>query len=201
MNDILSLINQYGVYIVFIVVLLEYACFPLPSEVVLPLSGGIAYELNISPFIMIFLCTIAGVIGTLLCYFIGYLGKNKLFNKFIKERERDESSSLYNKYGNLAISFGRLIPFCRTYISFIAGANRHNIVHYILFSLIGIILWNTILILLGYLFYDNLTLISTFYKDYKIILICIFSIILSIIIIKKIIKKFVKNKKNNYSYE
>ncbi len=201
MNDILSLINQYGVYIVFIVVLLEYACFPLPSEVVLPISGGIAYELNISPFIMILICTIAGVMGTLLCYFIGYLGKNKLFNKFIKKKERDESSSLYNKYGNIAISFGRLIPFCRTCISFVAGANKHNIVHYILFSLIGISIWNTILILLGYLFYDNLALVSTFYNDYKIILICIFSMIVSIIIIMKIKIRFNKKKKNNYSYE
>lgn len=194
MNSILNLINEYGLLIIFIVVLLEYACFPLPSEVVLPFAGGISYELNINPFLMIILCTISGVLGTLFCYLLGYIGKNTFINKFIKDKEKKESNSLYSKYGNLAICLGRLIPFCRTYISFIAGANKHNILKYIFFSSIGIIIWNTILILLGYIFYDNLKLIEVLYKDYKYIILGIFIILLIIYLYRMIKNKKTKRK-------
>lgn len=189
MNDILNLVSDYGIIIVFVFVLLEYACFPLPSEVVLPLSGAIAYESDINPFIMILICTIAGVIGTLLCYSLGYIGKNKLFNKFTKNKERDESLSFYEKYGNVAISVGRLIPICRTYISFVAGGNKHNIIQYLFFSTIGILIWNTLLIFLGYLFYDNLDYIGLLYKDYKVVVFIIIGLIITLIIIKKIKRK------------
>lgn len=190
MDNIFNLINEYGVYIVFVIVLLEYACFPLPSEIVLPLSGGIAYECNINPLFMIILCTISGIIGTTICYALGYIGKNKLLNKFTKSKDRNESSSFYSKYGNIAISVGRLIPFCRTYISFVAGANKHKLHYYIFFSTIGIIVWNSILILLGYLFYDNLNFISDLYTDYKIIIFIILGILTCFIIIKKVKRKY-----------
>lgn len=190
MDNILNLVNEYGIYIVFIIVLFEYACFPLPSEIVLPLSGGIAYECNINPFIMILICTVSGILGTLICYFLGYVGKNKLLNRFTKSKDRNESSSFYTKYGNIAISVGRLIPFCRTYISFVAGANRHKFWHYLFFSTIGILIWNTILIMLGYLFYDNIEYIAILYKDYKLIIFGIISLLVCIIIIKKMKRKY-----------
>ena len=177
-EKIFNLIDEYGAYIIFLAIFLEYACFPLPSEVILPLAGAIGYNANISPVLMIALSSIAGLLGALLCYYLGVLGSLPFFKP--KSKEENDSISFYEKYGNWAILFGRLIPLCRTYISFIAGVKKHKVWKYILFSSIGIIIWNSILITLGYVFYDNIDIISIWYSEYKFIilgLICIIFII------------------------
>lgn len=187
LDKIFNLINEYGTYIVFLAIFLEYACFPLPSEVILPLAGAIGYNANISPIVMIALSSVCGLLGALLCYYLGMLGTIPFFKP--KKKEETDSISFYEKYGNLAILFGRLIPLCRTYISFIAGIKKHKLWKYILFSSIGILLWNSVLISLGYIFYDNIDIISIWYNEYKFIILGIVLIILIIMIIKKIIKR------------
>ncbi|MCI6014518.1 MAG: DedA family protein [Coprobacillus sp.] len=186
-EKIFNLIDEYGVYIIFLAIFLEYACFPLPSEVILPLAGAIGYNANISPVLMIALSSIAGLLGALLCYYLGVLGSLPFFKP--ESKEENDSISFYEKYGNWAILFGRLIPLCRTYISFIAGVKKHKVWKYILFSSIGIIIWNSILITLGYVFYDNIDIISIWYSEYKFIILGLICIIFIIVIIKKIKKR------------
>lgn len=186
-EKIFNLIDEYGVYIIFLAIFLEYACFPLPSEVILPLAGAIGYNANISPVLMIALSSIAGLLGALLCYYLGVLGSLPFFKP--ESKEENDSISFYEKYGNWAILFGRLIPLCRTYISFVAGVKKHKVWKYILFSSIGIIIWNSILITLGYVFYDNIDIISIWYSEYKFIILGLICIIIIIVIIKKIKKR------------
>ncbi|MDY4145416.1 MAG: DedA family protein [Bacilli bacterium] len=186
-EKIFNLIDEYGVYIIFLAIFLEYACFPLPSEVILPLAGAIGYNANISPVLMIALSSIAGLLGALLCYYLGVLGSLPFFKP--ESKEENDSISFYEKYGNWAILFGRLIPLCRTYISFVAGVKKHKVWKYILFSSIGIIIWNSILITLGYVFYDNIDIISIWYSEYKFIILGLICIIFIIVIIKKIKKR------------
>lgn len=186
-EKIFNLIDEYGAYIIFLAIFLEYACFPLPSEVILPLAGAIGYNANISPVLMIALSSIAGLLGALLCYYLGVLGSLPFFKP--ESKEENDSISFYEKYGNWAILFGRLIPLCRTYISFIAGVKKHKVWKYILFSSIGIIIWNSILITLGYVFYDNIDIISIWYSEYKFIILGLICIIFIIVIIKKIKKR------------
>ena len=186
-EKIFNLIDEYGIYIIFLAIFLEYACFPLPSEVILPLAGAIGYNANISPVLMIALSSIAGLLGALLCYYLGVLGSLPFFKP--ESKEENDSISFYEKYGNWAILFGRLIPLCRTYISFIAGVKKHKVWKYILFSSIGIIIWNSILITLGYVFYDNIDIISIWYSEYKFIILGLICIIFIIVIIKKIKKR------------
>ena len=186
-EKIFNLIDEYGAYIIFLAIFLEYACFPLPSEVILPLAGAIGYNANISPVLMIALSSIAGLLGALLCYYLGVLGSLPFFKP--ESKEENDSISFYEKYGNWAILFGRLIPLCRTYISFVAGVKKHKVWKYILFSSIGIIIWNSILITLGYVFYDNIDIISIWYSEYKFIILGLICIIFIIVIIKKIKKR------------
>lgn len=188
MDYILSLIDTYGLYIIFIIIILEYSCFPLPSEVVLPLAGAIGYTNNVNPFIMIGFSVIAGMLGATICYLIGFCGRKTIFRK---KSEEEKSNTLYDRYGNVAISVGRIIPLCRTYISFIAGMKKHKFLPYILFTMLGIIVWNSCLILLGYLFYDNIDIVAKYYQEYKVFIL----IIIGLIIIFLIYKKIVKNKK------
>lgn len=186
LDYIFELISSYGLYIIFIVIVLEYSCFPFPSEVVLPLAGAIGYNHNINPFIMVLFSILAGLIGCLICYMIGYFGGKTFIKQNKHKKEESESISFYKRYGNVAISVGRIIPLCRTYISIIAGINKHKLLPYIFFSIIGISVWNTCLILLGYLFYDNIEIIALFYNKYKFIILTLVLFIIGITLFRKI---------------
>lgn len=197
LDSIIGFINEYGMIAIFIAILIEYACFPIPSEVILPLSGAIAIENNTSFFYVLFLSVVAGNIGSIICYFVGFSGGRKVLD-FIKkiypksERGIDEAQNKYNKYSNLSVSIGRLIPLCRTYISFVAGISKQNFIKYLFFSTLGITIWNSILIFLGFKFYQNLDFVISIYNDYKLVIIFIICIILIGLLFIRLFKKLTK---------
>lgn len=172
MKMLINLVYRYGLIAVFFLILIEYACFPISSEIVLPFSGAVASVQKIHFILLLPVSVIAGLIGTSICYFVGKLGGDPLIQKIARrfpktQKPIEESYKKFNQYGLLAVCLGRLIPLCRTYIAFVAGALKLNYLHYILASAIGITLWNTVLLGIGYLFHENWSNISTYYKDYK----------------------------------
>lgn len=175
--------------------MLEYACFPIPSEVVLPLSGLILKSLSYNFLYVVFLSSLFGLIGTLICYALGrLLGYRVLLfiiKKFPDSHEGINSTKeKYLKSAKKSVLLGRLIPLCRTYISFFSGIYKQNILEFILYSFIGIFVWNSVLIGLGYFFYDKVN-INLFYDNYKVISL----VIIGVYIIIRIIKKELKTRK------
>ena len=76
----------------------------------------------------------------------------------------------YRTFGNrgrLAVCVGRIIPICRTYIAFVAGACGQSYPAYVIFSSIGITIWNTLLICLGYYFYNYRNIFFYYFDKYK----------------------------------
>ena len=71
MDSIIVFLYKYGLIAVCIIIMIEYACFPVSSEIVLPLSGVIAKINSINLIVLIALSTIFGVIGSSICYIIG----------------------------------------------------------------------------------------------------------------------------------
>ena len=172
---ILKMITDYGIVAIFVIVFLEYACLPVPSEIVLPAAGAMAVAFHFKFMYILFLCTLAGLLGSLSCYLIGCFGGKKLIKYFGEKypklkRRIDQSIDYYRRYGDFSVAMARIIPLCRTYIAFIAGAFRQRMGHYLFFSLIGIMVWNGTLIGLGYLFSDNIEKISIIIENYKIII-------------------------------
>ena len=81
MEFIFSLFNRYGLFMVFVLIALEYACFPLPSEAILPFMGYMINKNFYSLFWAIVMSIIMGFLGCLVCYLIGYYGGSKIYNK------------------------------------------------------------------------------------------------------------------------
>ena len=191
-------INKYGLFLIYSFIFLEYSCFPLPSEVILPTAGAFAQSNNINVFLIILFSIFISLLASIICYLIGRFGNKYFLPKIQKKMNKSISTCLnyFNKYGSLSICFGRLIPLCRTYISFFAGLNKFNIFKYILYSSIGIGLWNTILILLGYNFYNNLDFIIEIYNKYTIIIVAILFILAFIYLLKKYMRYQNERRKN-----
>ena len=185
MSTMTQLISQYGLIAVFFIILLEYACFPISSEIVLPFSGAVA-SISQIPFLVILpLSILAGLIGTGICFTIGWFGGGALLHaikrKFPKSAKPIDSS--YEKFlrnSTSAVCIGRVIPLVRTYIALVAGSARMNPVAYFTSSLLGITVWNTLLIGLGYSLQANYGRVAGYYGRYKNHLIPVLAVFLGI---------------------
>ena len=190
MNFIINLINEYGLLAVFIIIMLEYACFPVSSEIVLPFSGAVA-AINHTDFLIILpLSIVAGLLGTGFCYFVGWFGGGVIIGavtrKFPKTKKGiDNANEKFKLYGASAVCIGRVIPLIRTYIALIAGTSKLNPVTYFAASALGITVWNTLLIGLGYTLGENYRQVGEYYQRYKhnlipVALICFIAIIVNL---------------------
>lgn len=196
MELLTSLIKKYGLFGLCLMILLEYACFPISSEIVLPFCGAFAKSYEISFFYLIPGSVLAGLLGTSLCYAIGRIGGPKVLT-FLKtrfpktEKGITASEKKMEQYGAFAVCFGRLIPLCRTYIAFIAGSVKQPFRQYLAYSFFGITLWNCVLISLGYLLKSNWNEVQRYYGEYKQVLVATAVIIVFVWLLRKL---FAKNK-------
>lgn len=185
-----NLIESYGLISIFLVVMLEYANFPLPSEVVLPFIGIMVVSGNMNFTLALIVSILGGIIGSITNYLLGlYFGK-PLLKYMMKKHPKTQKSikvSMWwmSKYGKISVMLARVVPVARTIISIPAGINKMNIKAFILYSGIGISLWNTILIYLGCVLGDNLTLITKIVKDYSLVVGVLVVIAMIIIYSKK----------------
>jgi len=204
MDFLKNLIYEYGLVAMFIIILLEYACFPVSSEIVLPFSGAVA-SINQTSFLVILpLSIIAGLIGTGICYAVGWFGGGAILSaikrKFPKsEKGIDSAYKKFNTHGASAVCIGRVIPLIRTYIALVAGAAKLNPVTYFTASALGITIWNTILIGLGYTLRENYSKVGEYYSRYKHNLIPVFVIFFGAILFNKIYNVYKKNQSSQGS--
>ncbi|MDF2539305.1 MAG: hypothetical protein K0S76_2326 [Herbinix sp.] len=199
MDFLINLIYEYGLIAMFFIILLEYACFPVSSEIVLPLSGAVASMNHTSFFVILPLSVIAGLIGTGICYTVGWFGGGAIINAITKRFPKSQKAinASYDKFkenGAAAICIGRVIPLVRTYIALIAGSAKLNPVTYFAASAVGITIWNTLLIGLGYVLRENYKKVGEYYERYKENLIPVF-IICAALLIGNIIYQIQKKKR------
>ncbi len=194
MQTLLHFLTSYGLPAMFLVILLEYACFPVSSEIVLPLCGALAAASGTSYFTLILSSTLAGILGTCFCYAVGRYGGTAILERIMQrfpktEKSLTASQRKFEHYGTYAVAIGRVIPLCRTYIAFIAGASGMKFTPYLISSLIGITVWNSLLTGIGYVMQENWTYATALYEKYKDVLIPILLITALVILYRGVTKQ------------
>lgn len=176
MNWLFSFLNTYGFPAMLLLVLLEYACFPVSSEIVLPFCGALAAARGISYPLLVLLSACAGLIGTTLCYAVGWFGGIPLLSRIMKRFPKTKkgicvSTEFFNKRGAILVLIGRFIPICRTYLGFVAGTLKLGLLQYLIYSFFGILAWNALLCGLGFLLKSHWPLVTSWYTRYRNLLI------------------------------
>jgi len=150
----LSIITASGYYGVFVLMILESSSLPIPSEVILPFSGYLASKGHLDLWLVIVFATLAGLIGSLIDYYLGSLlgleGVKKLRILSVKESQLESVVKWFDAYGTLAVFGSRLIPVFRTLISFPAGVVRMRLAKFLLYTGLGCLVWNTTLAYAGF---------------------------------------------------
>ena len=183
---ILQFIGSYGLAAVFLLILLEYACFPVPSEIVLPFAGAFASLRGIAFWLILLISIAAGLGGCTVCYLTGRFGDRllkRLGRRFPRLQEGlDASRRWFDRYGGLSVMFGRVLPICRTYISLVAGLSKQNPVKFLAYSAVGIAAWNTVLVGLGFRLVSNWGSITVLVRKYTcfllpVVLVLIYAVV------------------------
>jgi membrane protein DedA with SNARE-associated domain len=151
---ILRLISAFGYPGIVFLMTLESAGMPVPSEVVMPFSGFLVYQGQMS----LLWTTIAGALGNLLgsviAYYIGMYGGRAFIFKygkyvFINNSHLHHAEEWFAKYGEKAVLMGRLLPVIRTFISFPAGMAEMNFNRFVLGTVVGSLPWCFVLTYAG----------------------------------------------------
>jgi membrane protein DedA with SNARE-associated domain len=123
---IINLIQSTQYFGIGILMTLESALIPIPSEITMPFSGFLASQGKLNIYLIIFVGAIANLIGSLIAYYVGYfleetviLGWIRRYGKIllITTEDYEKSRHWFQKYGNAVVFFGRLVPVVRTFIS------------------------------------------------------------------------------------
>lgn len=139
---------------------------PLPSEVLLPLAGFTAAKGGMNLFAAIVWTTIGSVAGAVVLYYLGaLLGRDRMraiVDKLplVDVSDVDKTEEWFAKHGAKAVFFGRMIPVFRSLISIPAGIERMPLPTFLGLTALGSLIWNTALIMAGYLLGDNWHLVE-----------------------------------------
>ncbi len=159
-------ITQYGVLAVFLAMLLESACIPLPSEVVMPFAGFEAWLGHISFVEAVIAGILGNLVGSLIAYAIGKWGGRPLLARYgryvlFSERHFASAERWFSRYGGITVLIARILPAIRTFISLPAGIAKMNLGKFTIFTTIGIIPWVYILSEVGYQLGKNWSVIES----------------------------------------
>ncbi len=152
--------GAYGTLAVFFLMALESACIPIPSEVIMLYAGALVARGDMT----LLEATAAGALGNLagswIAYGAGMYGGRPMLEKYgkyvlITHKKLDMADHWWNKYGDAAVFFARLLPIIRTFISLPAGISRMKFGRFTFYTLLGSIPWSLALAYLGVKFAEN----------------------------------------------
>lgn len=199
-NFVINIMNKYGYIGILFLITIENIFPPIPSEVILTLGGFMTSKdgVNMSLAGVITYSTFGSMIGAIILYYLGYIFNKDRLLKIVrskvgrvlclKESDIVKSDSSFNKNGDLTVLYCRFIPIVRSLISIPAGVNKMKLSIFLLYTFVGSLIWNTVLVSLGKLVGENYMVVAGVFSKYsKVIL-----ILLICLIVYKIIKKIKK---------
>ncbi|MGZ4914786.1 MAG: DedA family protein [Halobacteriota archaeon] len=152
---IIAAIEQLGYAGVGIAMALESACIPLPSEVIMPFAGYVAFEGKLTLLGVAIAGTLGCLAGSLVAYYVGAHGGRPLLERYgryilVRKSELDRADTWFEKHGDITVLVSRVLPIIRTFISLPAGIARMDIKKFSLYTTLGSFPWCLALAYIGF---------------------------------------------------
>lgn len=190
---ILNIMNQFGYIGVFLLIMIENVFPPIPSEVILLFGGFMTTYTKLGILGMVIASTLGSVCGGIILYYIG-----KIFNKErlkrilsgrlgkilrLKNSDIDNADHWFDTKGQKTVFFCRFIPIVRSLISIPAGMSEMPMLKFLLYTTLGSLIWNIILIILGSILGSNWESILGIFDTYSHLVVIVLGLIFIIFII------------------
>ncbi|MGZ4174564.1 MAG: DedA family protein [Solirubrobacteraceae bacterium] len=149
-----SVVGDLGLAGIFVLMLLESACIPIPSEVTMLFAGFNVANGHYSLLAITVAGVLGNIVGSWIAYAIGYYGRIELLEKHgkflhISPRQLQRADRWFERYGDPTVLFTRLLPIVRTFISLPAGVARMPFWRFTALTALGCIPWVFALGLVG----------------------------------------------------
>lgn len=131
---------------VVLLMAIESACIPLPSEIIMPFSGYLVYTGRFNLWAVGVAGAFGCVVGSLVAYWVGARGGRPLIEKYgryvlISRHDLDLADRWFKSYGEIIVFASRLLPVIRTFIAFPAGVSRMNLKRFVIYTFLGSLPW------------------------------------------------------------
>lgn len=182
---IISVIDTTGYLGIFILMTLESALIPIPSEVTMTFAGYLASLGKLNFWLIAIVGAFANLTGSLVAYGLGYWGEDHFVRKLIKSYgkyalisidEYDRAEKWFRKYGQSIVFFSRILPIIRTFISLPAGVAKMNFWRFSVLTFIGSLIWSIFLTYIGFVLGKNWNSIEVYYRKFEYVIIGIIAI-------------------------
>ena len=143
---ILEIIRSMHYAGIVLLMAIESACIPLPSEIIMPFAGFLVSKGEMTLFGIALAGAIGCVVGSIPAYYVGMFGGRPLAERFgkyvlISKDDLDMADRWFKNHGEIIIFIARLLPAVRTFIAFPAGVARMNMMKFIIYTFVGSFIW------------------------------------------------------------
>lgn len=178
---VVTQIVHHGYLAIFVLMVLESACIPIPSEAIMLFGGALAGGLTLSgthPHLAVATVALAGVagnlVGSLVAYAVGRRGGRPLIDRYgryllLRPHEVDRAEAFFARRGSVAVLVGRVIPVVRTFISLPAGIAEMPVGRFTVFTVLGCIPWTLALALAGDALASNWSSVSSAFTPISVV--------------------------------
>ena len=178
-------ILQYGLLAIFVLMALESACIPIPSEITMLFGGALANASFVASlgaegqhlnFVAVGLAgTFGNLVGSWIAWGVGWRGGRPLIERwgryvFLRKHELDRAEVWFDRHGEAAVFVSRLLPVIRTFISLPAGIAEMRFLRFSVYTFLGCLPWTFALAALGYLLGSQWHVVDKFLRPISIVI-------------------------------
>jgi len=143
---IIGTLSTLGYAGVVLLMGIESACIPLPSELIMPFAGYLVFKGTLTLWGVALAGALGCVLGSLVAYYVGLWGGRPLVLKYgryllISRHDVDLADRWFARHGDITIFIGRLLPVVRTFIAFPAGVARMPLLKFMAYTFLGSLIW------------------------------------------------------------
>jgi len=143
---IVAVISALGYWGVILLMAIESACIPLPSEIIMPFAGYLVSRGEMNLWGVGIAGAVGCVLGSLVAYWVGMYGGRPVIEKYgryvlISRQDLELADRWFSRYGEAIIFTSRMLPAVRTFIAFPAGVARMNLTRFIVYTFAGSLPW------------------------------------------------------------
>jgi len=172
---VVSVISQAGYWGIVLLMAIESACIPLPSEVIMPFSGYLASIGRFKLTWVAFAGALGCNVGSFVAYYVGALGGRPLVEKYgryvlMTRHDLEMADRFFARYGDWAVFIARLLPVVRTFIALPAGIARMNFLRFNLYTFLGSLPWCWALAYAGLKLGERWTVLREYFHRFDAVL-------------------------------
>lgn len=139
---LIAAISSGGYASVILLMAIQSACIPIPSEVIMPLAGYALAHTQLQLVILATVASLASNLGSIPAYWVGARGGRPMVERYgsfllLSRRDLDLVDHFFARFGSITVLVGRMLPIVRTFIAFPAGVAKMNKVRFHIYTFIG----------------------------------------------------------------